>query len=217
MVSEPTAVDSVIFCSSRHGLAPQVPLPAMTSPDLSLPLVTIHRIDANRRLCYLDAGFRQAALAAGVGDLPGRVLGTSLFSHLTGAPTKEWYRHLLDHVAKQGTASFEFHCDTPTIVRVQRMDIRLLDGGFMEFTAVTLSSTSRHPARVLDWSLTRSSRHILMCSCCLRVSTVIGWLDVEQAAQVLQVFQDAIPPTIDYTICDEDREQLAKIITQRPE
>lgn len=56
-----------------------------------------------------------------------------------------------------------------------------------------------------------------MCSCCLRVSSVIGWIDVEQAAQVLQVFQDAIPPAIDYTICDEDRERLARIITQRLE
>jgi hypothetical protein len=97
------------------------------------------------------------------------------------------------------------------------MDIRLLDGGSMEFTAVTLSNASRPPARVLDWSLPRSSRHILMCSCCLRVSSVIGWIDVEQAAQVLQVFQEAIPPTIEYTICDQDREQLANITTQRLE
>lgn len=189
----------------------------MTSPDLGLPLVTIHRIDANRHLCYVDAGFRQAALAAGVGDLPDRVLGTPLFSHLAGHPTKQWYRHLLDHVAEQGTASFEFHCDTPTLVRLQRMDIRLLEGGSMEFTAVTLSTAPRPPARVLDWSLARSPRHIFMCSWCLRVSSVIGWIDVEQAAQVLQVFQEAMPPTIDYTICDEDREQLEKVIRQRLE
>ena len=185
----------------------------MTSPDLGLPIVTIHRIDANRHLCYVDTGFRQAALAAGVGDLPDRVLGTPLFSHLAGHPTKQWYRHLLDHVAEQGTASYEFHCDTPTLVRLQRMDIRLLEGGSMELTAVTLSTAPRPPARVLDWSLARSPRHIFMCSWCLRVSSVIGF-DVEQAAQVLQVFQEAIPPSINYTICDEDRQQLAKIIRQ---
>lgn len=186
----------------------------MTSPDLGLPLITIHRIDADRRLCYVDAGFRQAALAAGVGDLPDRVLGTPLFSHLAGQPTQQWYRHLLDHVEEQGTASFIFHCDTPTLVRLQRMDIRLLEGGSMEFTAVTLSTAPRPPARVLDWSLARRSKHILMCSSCLRVSSVIGWIDVEQAAQVLQVFLEAIPPSIDYTICDEDRQQVAKIIRQ---
>ncbi len=56
-----------------------------------------------------------------------------------------------------------------------------------------------------------------MCSWCLRVSSVIGWIDVEQAAQVLQVFQEAITPTIDYTICDEDRNQLEKVIRQRLE
>jgi hypothetical protein len=189
----------------------------MTSADLGLPLVTVHRIDADRRLCYVDAGFRQAALAAGVGDLPDRVLGTSLFSHLAGQPTKEWYQHLLDHVAEQETASFEFHCDTPTLVRLQRMDIRLLEGGSMEFTAVTLSTAPRPAARILDRSMARSPRRVLMCSWCLRVSSVIGWIDVEQAAKVLQVFQEAIPPTIDYTICDEDQQQLEKVIRQRPE
>jgi hypothetical protein len=189
----------------------------MTSADLGLPLVTVHRIDANRRLCYVDAGFRQAALAAGVGDLPDRVLGTLLFSHLAGQPTKEWYRRLLDHVAGQGTASFEFHCDTPTFVRLQRMNICLLENGSMEFTVATLSTAPRPAARVLDWSMARSPRHILMCTWCLRVSSVIGWIDVEQAAQVLQVFQEAIPPTIDYTICDEDQQRLEEILRQRLE
>jgi proteasome assembly chaperone (PAC2) family protein len=56
-----------------------------------------------------------------------------------------------------------------------------------------------------------------MCTWCLRVSSVIGWIDVEQAAQVLQVFQEAMPLTIDYTICDEDREQLEKVIRERLE
>ena len=56
-----------------------------------------------------------------------------------------------------------------------------------------------------------------MCTWCLRVSSVIGWIDVEQAAQVLQVFQEAIPPTIDYTICDEDQQRLEEILRQRLE
>lgn len=190
----------------------------LSSIEQPLPLVTVHRIDAGERLCYVDDGFRQAALAAGVADLPDRVLGTPLFSHFAGEPTKEWYRYLLDHVAQRGTVSFKFHCDTPTLIRLQRMDIRLLDDKSMEFTAVTLStSPRRRPASVLDWSAPRSTRRVVMCSWCLRVSTVIGWVPVEQAVQVLQVFEDTISPSIDYTVCEDDRESLAALIKRRLE
>jgi hypothetical protein len=180
-----------------------------------LPLRTVHRIDADERLCFVDAGFRRAAVAAGMDDLPDRVLGTPLFSHLTGEPTKQWYRYLLDHVARYGAASFEFYCDTPTLIRRQQMDIRRLDDGSVEFAARTLSTSPRLPAPVLDWATPRSHKRILMCSWCLRVSSVIGWLDVDQAAHVLQVFEEAIPPSIDYTICDDDRQRLLALIKPR--
>jgi hypothetical protein len=38
---------------------------------------------------------------------------------------------------------------------------------------------------------------------------------VDQAAHVLQVFEEAIPPSIDYTICDDDRQRLLALIKPR--
>ncbi len=182
---------------------------------MSLPLVTVHRIDADRRICYVDEAFRQAAVEAGVPELPDRVLGTPLLDHFAGEPTKQWYRYILDHIDRQGAASFEFRCDTPRLYRLQRMDARRHENGSMEFAAVTLSASPRPYTSVLDPSVPHGTRRVVMCSWCLRVSSVIGWIDVAQAAHVLQAFQEPIPPSIDYSICDDDRDRLAALVKAR--
>lgn len=180
-----------------------------------LPLRVVYRIDVAESICHVDEGFRQAAVAAGVDDLPDRVLGTPLIDHLTGEPTKHWYRQLLDYVKQHGTASFEFNCDTPTVIRLLRMEMLRLPDGSITFTAQTLSTRARAYTKVLDWTLPRSNKRILMCSLCNRISSVIGWTDIEQAAQVIQVFEEPIPPAITYTICDDDRARLRELIHER--
>ena len=59
-----------------------------------LPLRVVYRIDVAESICHVDEGFRQAAVAAGVDDLPDRVLGTPLFDHLTGEPTNSLLKNL---------------------------------------------------------------------------------------------------------------------------
>lgn len=49
----------------------------------SLPILTVHRIDAEERLCYVDGGFRQAAIAAGLSGLPDGV--AALFAVAAGS------------------------------------------------------------------------------------------------------------------------------------
>lgn len=180
-----------------------------------MPLATKHRIDADERICYVDEEFRLAAAEAGVPELPDRALGTPLLDHFAGEPTKRWYRHILDHVKRHGTASFEFRCDTPTLYRLQRMEVRRLDGGTIEFGAVTLSTSPRPYVQVLDRSIPHGTRRVIMCSWCLRVQSVIGWVDVAQAAQVLQVFQESVPPSIEYEVCEEDRDRLKAMLRER--
>jgi len=54
-----------------------------------------------------------------------------------------------------------------------------------------------------------------MCSFCQRISSVIGWTDIERAAQVIQAFEEPVPPAIDYTICEEDQARLEKLLLER--
>ncbi len=182
---------------------------------MELPQIVTYRIDADEQVSFVDQGFRQAAIAAGREGLPKQVLGTPLFDYLSGEPTKQWYRYLLDHVRRQGHATFEFNCDTPTVVRLQRMDMVSLPDGSIEFTARTLSTVTRPYTPLLNWALARSRKRILMCSWCLRISSVIGWTNVERAAQVLQVFEEPVPPSITYTICEDDQTRLAKMLEER--
>lgn len=179
----------------------------MERPDRT-PLVTVYRVNAFDEIVYVDDSFRELAYMAGVPDLPERVLGTSLFRHLTGEPTKQWYRYLLQHVRRSGIAHFEFHCDTPTFVRLHQMEMRKREDSSVEFTAMLLSSQERDFVKLLDWGSARSLETVLMCSVCMRIKSVMGWTNVEQAAQALQVFEEPLPPRIIYTICDDDEGRL---------
>ncbi len=167
------------------------------------PDTTVHRIDADWIICYVDEAFRKFAVAAGVPDLPDRALGTPILDHITGDTTKEWYRSLFLHVIRHGSASFDCRCDTPTIQRHQRMFARRLANQGIEMQTMTLWTAPCPRADVFDPSIPRSRERVQMCSLCLRVPTVIGWLAVDEAAHILQVFQGPLPPAIEYTICSD--------------
>jgi hypothetical protein len=167
------------------------------------PDTTVHRIDAQWIIRYVDDAFRTFASAAGVPDLPDRALGTPLLDHIAGDTTKQWYRALFLHVIRQGAASFDCRCDTPTIQRHQRMFMRRLANQGIETQTMTLCTTPRPRADVFDFTIPRSRETVQMCSLCLRVPTVVGWLAVDEAAHILQVFQGPQPPLLQYTICDD--------------
>jgi hypothetical protein len=95
------------------------------------------------------------------------------------------------------------------------MEMVALPDGSVEFTTHTLSTVTRPYTPLLNWKLARSRKRILMCSWCLRISSVIGWTNVERAAQVLQVFEEPVPPSITYTICEDDQMRLAKLLEER--
>ena len=63
-------------------------------------IVTIHRIDADDVITYLDDGFRRQAEEAGVPNLSAQTLGRKSF------PFYGWgtYTHLVPLVAGQGSA-----------------------------------------------------------------------------------------------------------------
>jgi hypothetical protein len=169
-----------------------------------LPDTTVHRIDADWIICYVDEAFRQFAIAAGVPDLPDRALGTPLMDHIAGDTTKQWYRSLFLHVLRHGAASFDCRCDTPAVQRHQRMSVRRVANEGIEMRTMTLSTTPFPSPNVFDLSIPRSRETVPICSFCLRVPTVIGWLTVDEAAHILQVFQGPLPPALQYTVCDDD-------------
>ncbi len=183
---------------------------------MSSQISSIHRVDATGRLCYVDKGFRQAAHEGGVPDLPDRALGTQLWDHIYGETTKEWYRRIFDHVLREGSLSFIFQCDTPTLERRLSMAITCLPNGSTQFTCVTLSVTPRPLVKVLDWSIPHSSRNqIVMCSVCLRVYWMTRWIPISQATHVLQIFQEEEPPSIEYTVCEDDEDYLEAMLQRR--
>ena len=182
---------------------------------IQLTQVTVHRVDATDRICYIDDGFRQAAGEAGVPQLAEDVVGTWLFSAFAGYEAKLWYMVLLDHVRRWGAASVPFRCDTPVLKRWMTMKMTSMPQGGIEFTSQLMQEEGRAKVDFLSWQGKRSLSMVVMCGWCKRIRSVIGWLEIEEAVNTLQVFKEAVPPSIEYGICDEDFSRILSVLNFR--
>jgi len=71
-------------------------------------LVTVHRVDANDLITFVDDGFRRQAEEVGLPTLPGHAIGTNLFLFFAGEATRSWYHWLLDRVRESVSIRFHF-------------------------------------------------------------------------------------------------------------
>jgi hypothetical protein len=174
---------------------------------------TIHRIDADDQITFLDDGFRRQAEDAGVPDLPAEVMGKNLFLYMAGQLTHIWY-HLLVERARQGVEiTFPFRCDSPVLRRELQMVMRPLKDNGVEFESYPIVEAPRAFTPLLDPTIARSLETVTMCAWCKQLRSVIGWLEVEQAVTILQAFTEPFPPTIDYGICSADENRLKALLS----
>jgi len=177
-----------------------------------MTLTTIHRIDADDHITFLDDGFRRQAKDAGVPDLPAEIMGKNLFLYLAGQLTHLWY-HLLLERARQGVEiSFPFRCDSPALRRELQMVMRPIEYNGVEFESRPIVEAPRPFTPLLDPTIARGLQTVTMCAWCKRLRSVIGWLEVEQAATILQAFTEPLPPNIDYGICVDDENRLKALV-----
>src|SRR5688572_23891151 len=112
--------------------------------------VTIHRIDANNHITFLDDGFRLQANQSGVPDLPIQAMGANLFLFMAGDDTRAWYHRLLKRVRQSGELRFPFRCDTPVLRRDLEMSLRKLEQNGVEFESRPILEVPRAFTPLLD-------------------------------------------------------------------
>lgn len=165
-----------------------------------------YAIDDQDRLIKVDDGYYRFAEENGW-DGAGDSLGRSLWDFVSGHDVKKLQRLLLRRV-REGTRGIElpFRCDGPDVTR--EMDIRIAadsSGRVVLFSARLRDEQERdEPQPLFDPNIPHDDGDFLpMCAWCDRFLVDGEWVEVEAAAQRLELFRRRELPTLDHCICPE--------------
>jgi hypothetical protein len=167
-------------------------------------------IDDRDRLIRLDSGFH---LFAGANAWPdsAAVLGRSLWDFVAGTAMRNLQRTLVRRIRNE-TRSVElpFRCDGPS--RRREMVIAICPsqaGRLVEFKTRVRNEEARTFQPLLDPGAEHGEGEVVMCGWCDRFEVGGDWVEVEEAAARLKLFQRSESPTVSHGVCRRCSEMLA--------
>lgn len=164
-----------------------------------------YAIDEQDHLVKVDEGYYAFAEENGWEDA-GTSLGRSLWDYVAGEDLKKAQRLLLRRIRDEaGDVELPFRCDGPDVRR--EMDIRIkagVGGRAVLFSAKVRSEEERGLSQpLLDPAASRGSDTLAMCGWCDRFEVEDEWVEVEEAARRLGLFERPELPTLDHRICPD--------------
>jgi hypothetical protein len=166
----------------------------------------LYRVDANDLLVWVDSWWLAFARENGASELTeARVLGRSLWDYIADDGTRRLYREIHEQIRASGRrAVLPFRCDSPTVRRHMRLTITTGDAGRLCYESVLLLVEPRSRLRLLDRDFPRSEDLLTMCSCCKRaLIESVGWLDIDEVAARLRLFERQRAPQLRHAVCPE--------------
>jgi hypothetical protein len=131
-------------------------------------------------------------------------VGRSLFAFIEGEPTRRAYQRVVAGVRESGrTVRIPFRCDSPVVRRWMELAIVPFDDATVQFRSTLLRTEKRDAVRLLDALEPRSSLDASVCSICLKVRAIAGWVDAEEAARRLQLAVAPRQPRIRHVLCPD--------------
>ena len=169
-----------------------------------------YAIDEHDHLIRVDEGYYRFAEENGWPDA-GSSLGRTLWDYVSGRELVKLQRLLVRRVRDGvGDVELPFRCDAPHVRR--EMDIRIVarpGGRVVLFSARLRSEEEREtPQPLLDVEVPRGNDVIEMCGWCDRFEVDGEWVEVEEAARRLQLFNRAELPALSHGICPVCNEML---------
>lgn len=173
----------------------------------------VYRIDADDRIVFVNDQWDRFAGSNGGDDvLSSVVLGRSLWGYINGLTTRQIYRQILDRTRAGTAVVYPLRCDSPDRRRLLEMNVRLADGGAVEFRSRTLSEEPRSALGLLDRRQPRTDDLLAVCSWCEKVRVAGRWVDVEDAIAALALFQQSELPSLTHGMCQTCSESMNKVI-----
>lgn len=169
-----------------------------------------YAIDEHDHLIRVDDGYYRFAEENGWRDA-GSSLGRSLWDYVTGRELVKLQRLLVRRIRDEvRDVELPFRCDGPEVRR--EMDIRIVarpGGRVVLFSARLRSEEARElPQPLLDPETPRAEEIVEMCGWCDRFEVDGEWVEVEVAAERLELFYRAELPALSHGICPNCNELL---------
>jgi hypothetical protein len=128
-----------------------------------------------------------------------------LWDFIAGHEMRKLQRMLLRRIRREvRSVELPFRCDGPEVRR--EMDIRIAahsSGRAVLFSAHLRSEEEREVQPMLDPDAPRSKEMLEMCGWCDRFQVDGKWMEIEEAAQRLELFQRAELPAIGHGVCPD--------------
>jgi hypothetical protein len=169
-----------------------------------------YAIDDQDHLIKLDQGYYRFAEENGW-DGAGDSLGRSLWDFVAGHEMRKLQRMLVRRIRDEvGQVELPFRCDGPAVRR--EMDIRIAahpSGRVVLFSARLRSEETREAIQpMLDPSVPRDDEMLEMCGWCDRFEVEGEWLEIEEAADRLELFLRPELPQVSHGICPDCNKML---------
>jgi hypothetical protein len=169
-----------------------------------------YAIDEQDHLIRADEGYYRFAAENGWGEAA-TSLGRSLWDYVAGDDMKKLQRMLVRRIRDEvGSVELPFRCDGPGVRREMKIRIVARPGGrAVLFSARLRSEEEREESQpLLDSAVPRSEDTLTMCGWCDRFEVDGEWVEVEEAARRLELFNRPELPALSHGICPDCNEML---------
>ncbi len=165
-----------------------------------------YRIDATDKIVWVDTLWLAFANENGAAELTQEsVLGRPLWDFIAGDGTRRLFAELHSRVRTSlNSVLLPFRCDSPSLKRHMRLHISAGDEGELFYESTLVRVEPQRYVAALDPEQTRSSCVLTMCSCCKRaLLETVGWLELEDIAARLHLFDSPEVPDLRYSVCPD--------------
>jgi hypothetical protein len=173
----------------------------------------IYKLNDRDEICFVNEAYDEFAVAnAGITCASAAVLNYPLWNFITDITTQLLYRDLLQRARAGRRIQFNFRCDSPTCRRLLEMNLSCGEDGMVEFRVRTISEESRPPQALLEPHAARSDQLLRMCAWCKKICLEDVWVDVEEAAARLRLFEQSMLPLLTHGICELCRQAMRETV-----
>jgi hypothetical protein len=169
-----------------------------------------YAVDDQDHLIRVDEGYYRFAEENGWKEA-GTSLGRSLWDYVGGEEMRKLQRLLLRRIRDEvGDVELPFRCDGPDVRREMKIRIVARPGGRVVLFSARLRSEEERevPQPLLDPESPRGEETLTMCGWCDRFEVDGDWVEVEEAAKRLDLFNRPELPAISHGICPDCSEML---------
>jgi hypothetical protein len=183
-----------------------------------VPDPVCYEIDGQDVIRSVNEAWLQFAVANGANRLGlDDVLGRCLWDYIPDPDTLALYRMLVGHVRESGrNVGFTYRCDSPDLRRVMRMQVKLLENGWIEFRSVVRRHEERDRAVFFAAATTGAKQFAFRCSLCNRLRFRGEWMEVPDAISEGKILDTDSTLQVAYAICERCGKEISDKCFTRP-